>query len=254
MSRDLALHRADEFQSRFGRGVVRWRLRLSTPLLAIGAAFLLTCAPAAARNCKSDPDPGINWQECNKSSLLLQGSELSGANLFEVDFSSTDLRNSDLRSANLEKATLVRASLAGAQADGANFARVEGYRTSLAGISAQGASFAGAELQRADFSGANLTGADFEKAELGRANFAEAVLTGTRFSLANLARADLTGALFKGPIDFRNAFLYLTRVEGLDLTQATGLVQWQVNLACGDAKTMLPAGLKPSPDWPCTFD
>lgn len=252
MSRDPARYEVDEPRWEYDNEASGKQRRLA--LLAIGAALLLTCGPVAAADCKSRPAPGVVWQECNKSSLLLQNSELSSANLFGTDFTSTDLRGSDLRSANLEKATLVRASLAGTRADGANFARVEGYRTSFAGVSAQGASFASAELQRADFTSANLTGANFEKAELGRANFGKAVLTGSRFALANLARAELNRARFDGPVDFKNAFLYLTRIEGLDLTHATGLVQQQVDLTCGDARTKLPAGLKPSPDWPCAFD
>ena len=149
---------------------------------------------------------------------------------------------------------MVRASLAGAKADKANFSRLEAYRTSFAGISAQGASFASAELQRADFSQANLTGADFQKAELGRVNFGKATLTGTHFPMANLSRAELRGATFEGPIDFTDAFLFLTRIGGLDLSKATGLEQAQIDLTCGDKATKLPAGLKAPATWPCKLD
>ena len=31
------------------------------------------------------------------------------------------------------------------------------------------------------------------------------------------------------------------------------LVQWQVDMACGDDKTVLPAGLKKPAVWPCKF-
>ena len=182
------------------------------------------------------------------------GSDLSDANLTDADFSSTDLREANLVGANLEKATLVRASLAGAKADKANFARIEGYRTSFAGMSAPGASFASAELQRADFSGAVLTGADFQKAELGRVNFSKANITGTSFPMANLSRAELRGATFEGPIDLTDAFLFLARLEELDLSQATGLQQLQIDLACGDAATKLPAGITTPATWPCKFE
>ena len=147
----------------------------------------------------------------------------------------------------------MRASLAGAAADKANFAKIEAYRTSFAGISAQGASFVGAEAPRADFSGANLTGADFGKAELGRADFRKATITGGNFPLANLSRADFQGAVFRGPLNFDRAFLFLTRIEGLDLSAAASLSQWQVDLACGDANTKLPKGLKAPKTWPCKF-
>ena len=42
--------------------------------------------------------------------------------------------------------------------------------------------------------------------------------------------------------------------KGLDLSKATGLQQMQIDLACGDAKTKLPAGLKAPATWPCKFE
>lgn len=219
-----------------------------------GFCVLLAQGAAAAPDCQTAPAPGLNWRGCNKSNIVLQGGNLAGADLVETDFSATDLRDANLASANLERATLVRTALAGASATKANFAKVEAYRSTFTDLAAEGASFAGAELQRSDFSGARLTGVDFEKAELGRANFNRAVLTGTRFPLANLARADLSGAVFEGPIEFGEAFMFLTRIEGLDLSAATGLEQGQVDIACGDADTKLPAGLSKPASWPCTFD
>ena len=69
---------------------------------------------------------------------------------------------------------------------------------------------------------------------------------------ANLARADFRGATFTAPIDFDGAFFFLTRIEGLDLSKSTGLSQWQLNMACGDARTELPSGLTRPEDWPCS--
>ncbi len=225
---------------------------------AIGlSAFLVTLALsnlAYAANCKDPSAPGADWSDCNKKQLMLGGIDLEGGNLVNTDFTLTDLRGANLTAANLEKATLVRSSLAGARADKANFAKVEAYRTSFAGISAEGASFNSSELQRTNFTGAKLTGADFEKAELGRANFEKAVITGTRFPMANLSRATFSGSSFEGPIDFTDAFMFLTRIEGVDLSAATGLEQEQVNLTCGDSATKLPAGLSTPANWPCPVD
>lgn len=218
------------------------------------AAGVAASSPAAAAYCAGTPEPGLDWSECSKKNLMLPSSELAGANLSGTDFSLTDLSNSNLTSANLEKANLVRAWLAGARAEKANFARVEAYRSSFANIIANGASFVSAELQRADLSGAQLTGVDFSKAELGRVNFKGAVLTGTRFAVANLSRANLSGATFEGPIDFAEAFMFLTHIEGLDLSAAKGLQQSQVDLACGDDKTKLPEGLTAPTTWPCATD
>jgi len=237
--------------------------RLSGCISTIEAAIAAFCitlgsfvfaGEAAAGDCKGLARPRMDWSDCNKRQLMLGRSNLQGSNLFNTDFSATDLGGSNLTSANLEKATLVRASLAGATADGANFTRVEAYRGNFSGISAEKASFVSSELQRANFTGAKLTGADFEKAELGRANFARAVLTGTRFSTANLSRAVLSGSAFQGPIDFSRAFMFQTRIEGIDLSAASGLTQEQVDLTCGDAATKLPAELSAPSHWPCPAD
>lgn len=224
--------------------------------LGLSAMFVaLTLSNSAyAANCKGPSAPGADWSDCNKKQLMLGGIDLEGGNLTNTDFTLTDLRGANLTAANLEKATLVRSSLAGARADKANFAKVEAYRSSFAGISAEGASFNSSELQRTNFSGAKLTGADFEKAELGRANFDKAVITGTRFPMANLSRATFSGSSFEGPLDFTDAFMFLTRIEGVDLSAATGLEQEQVNLTCGDKATKLPQGLTTPTNWPCPVD
>lgn len=226
--------------------------------LTVGLSALLVTLTlsnfAHAANCKDPSAPGADWSDCNKKQLMLGGIDLEGANLVSTDFTLTDLRGANLTAANLEKATLVRSSLAGAKADKANFAKVEAYRTSFAGISAEGTSFNSSELQRTNFSGARLTGADFEKAELGRANFDKAVITGTRFPMANLSRATFSGSTFEGPLDFTDAFMFLTRIEGVDLSAATGLEQEQINLTCGDSATKLPQGLTTPTNWPCPVD
>jgi uncharacterized protein YjbI with pentapeptide repeats len=228
-------------------------LTASGALAAIAAILVLGAGPAAAADCKGGGGPNTDWQGCDKSMLMLGGSDLRGANLSGTDFTSTDLGGVDLAGANLEKATLTHASLAGAKAEKASFVHAEAYRTNFAGISASGALFTSAELERADFSKAELTAADFSKAELGRASFVGATITGTKFDLSNLSRVEFKDVVFKGPISFDRAFLYLTRIEGLDLSAATGLAQWQVDLTCGDDQTKLPAGLTVPKTWPCKF-
>lgn len=220
----------------------------------VAAPVAMSALPASAADCKAMAAASVDWQGCNKSSLVLGSSALDGALLAETDFSYTDLRSSTLTGANLEKAKLIRSSLAGSTVDKANLNRIEGYRTVFTGMSAKGATFVSGELQRADFTGSDLTGADFQKAELGRAKFEGATITGVRFSHANLSRAELEGAVFQGPLDFTGAFLFLTRLGGLDLSQATGLQQAQVEQACGTADTKLPQGLTAPAGWPCKFE
>jgi uncharacterized protein YjbI with pentapeptide repeats len=216
------------------------------------AAGIFVSGPAAAVQCRSDPQPGIDWSNCKKRLLMLGGSNFEEANLSGADFSMTDLSRTSLKKANLNKTTLVRASLAGANAEEANFERAEGYRSNLSGISAAGANFVSSEMQRSNFSEADLRNVDFTKAELGRTVFHKADLADTRFSMANLSRAIFHGAEISGPVDFTNAFLFLTRIEGVDLSTATGLTQEQITLACGDGSTKLPAGLQTPTQWPCS--
>lgn len=223
-------------------------------LIALAAVFSLGGAARAADDCHDSPRAGIDWRDCNKRNLMLPGGELRGANLTNVDFSGTDLGGSDLVSAIFEKATLVRANLAGSQASGTRFARVEAYRTDFSEINAPGAIFRSGELQRSNFHAAVLTDVDFTKADMGRSQFDKADVSGSRFALANLARADFRGARFAKPADFDRAFFFLTRIEGVDLSAATGLNQWQIDMACGDKGTKLPEGLKPSKGWPCKFE
>ncbi len=223
-------------------------------LLLAAATIGATASAAFAADCSSTPTAEIDWGGCNKKQLMLQGADFLKANLADADLTLTNLSGTDLTSANLEKATLVRAWFTGAKLGKANFAKVEAYRAGFEDVFAEGASFAGAELQRANFSGAKLAGVNFEKAELGRANFNKAVLTGASFSLANLSRADLSDSTFEGPISFDRAFMFLTHIDGLDLSAATGLEQAQIELACGDANTKLPSGLTAPKSWPCASD
>lgn len=205
-------------------------------------------------DCRAAAEPGVNWEDCDRKLLMLRGSNLSGANLFETNLTSTDLRESNLIEANLEKATLFRASLAGSKATGARFDRIEAYRADFSNVDATGASFGSAEMQRAKLNNAMLANTDFTKADLGRAQFDGADISGSRFSLANLARADFRGITSDAALDFKGAFMFLARLEGVDLSTATGVIQAQVDIACGDDSTILPADLTRPDNWPCNFE
>lgn len=218
----------------------------------VGVSF--APAPAHSASCGSSASANVDWAGCVKKNLMLPGNDFQGANLAEADFSMTDLSRNNLSGTNLQKTRLIRAWLTGSTADKADFSRAEGYRSGFQNVSAKQANFEAAELQRANFSGAILTGANFEKAELGRVNFDKAELTDVDFTLANLSRADLGQSSSKKGPRFDRAFMFLTRIEGLDLSNAIELQQSQVDLACGDSGTKLPPGLKAPASWPCPTD
>jgi uncharacterized protein YjbI with pentapeptide repeats len=89
------------------------------------------------------------------------------------------------------------------------------------------ASFNNVRFNGADLSVVNAFGARFTAASFVGANLAQGNFVGAHFESANLARARLDGAIF----------------SGADLSEARGLTQAQLNRACGDAATRLPAGL-----------
>jgi uncharacterized protein YjbI with pentapeptide repeats len=132
---------------------------------------------------------------------------LSDADLSGADLSNADLRQSDCSNARFSNAHLTRARLHQAHLDGA---QLDG--TSLAFANLSGASVRETLLERAGFEAANLSNADFFMAT---------------FSATNLFRAKLNGASF----------------EHADLARAVNLTQEQLNVACGDAETLLPPGL-----------
>lgn len=220
--------------------------------VAFATGYLGKPEPAFAANCKASPTAGVDWQDCRKRNLILEGSDLSGGKLSDADFSSTDLRGTKLDSADFSKAALARAMLDKAHAPEARFEKALGYRTSFAGANLANANFNKAEMHRANFSDAILTNADFDKSELGRVDFSGADINNARFRYANLSRADFRSAKFDTAIDFTGAYFYLTRFEGVDLSNAVGMTQWQVEMACGDDSTKLPADLKRPSNWPCT--
>jgi uncharacterized protein YjbI with pentapeptide repeats len=228
-------------------------------LLGFFAACLVMAASlpfryADAADCRADPEPEVDWSACSKKNLMLGGNDFAGANFRDADLSYTDMRDTNLTAAVLEKATLIRTWFTGARLDKASFARVEAYRSSFQKVIAKGTSFASAELQRAAFDGADLSYASFEKADLSRASFDEAILSGASFTYANLSRADLSKARIEGTIGLDKAFMLLTRIEGLDLSRATGLDQSQIDIACGNGETRLPTGLATPASWPCPKD
>ena len=120
----------------------------------------------------------------------------------------------------------------------------------LAGSTLNGGDLAKAELMRSNFTSANLSNANLEKAELQRAVFSGGNLNGANLTGADLDRAVLAKANLGGA-KFAQARMFLTRLEGVDLSAALGLAQSQLDSACGDSQTKLPKGLKPSSSWPC---
>lgn len=80
-----------------------------------------------------------------------------------------------------------------------------------------------------------LRGSDLSDpvADFRNASFFELDLSGANLAHANLAGADMTGVS-----------LVTTALNGTDLRRAKGLMQKQLDQACGDAATKVPFGMK----------
>jgi uncharacterized protein YjbI with pentapeptide repeats len=176
---------------------------------------------------------GADLREANLRGAHLEGARLEGANL----------RRSDLRDATLQNARLTQSDLQGARLVGAKLTGADLYRSDLRGVSLRETRMPRAKMVSADLRGADLKGARMLGSQLAKANLAGADLRGAKLKLVNFQGTDLRGA------DLRGADLYRTKLfganlGGADLREVTHLRQWQIDQACLDGKTRLPAKIE----------
>jgi uncharacterized protein YjbI with pentapeptide repeats len=101
----------------------------------------------------------------------------------------------------------------------------------------------GADLTNQCVKQGNLEGAKFDGAKLVLMCMSYADFSGASFRNADLAGANLAHAKVDNA-DFTGANLSITSVRGTDLSHAIGLTQAQLDRACADSETQVPAGLK----------
>ncbi|MEJ0026098.1 MAG: pentapeptide repeat-containing protein [Rhizomicrobium sp.] len=134
--------------------------------------------------------------------------------------------------------TLGSPAFAGPAYDAAAVARIHAAIVDCPGCNLAGADLTNTCVKAHDLTGANFDGATAVLMCMSYANFSNATFRGTDLSGANLAHARLDGA------DLSGAVLDITSIKGTDLTRTRGLTQKQLDQACGDADTRVPAGLK----------
>lgn len=238
-----------------GMGRIRALRGLAVVMMAGHAMMMMPLASLgvsdARADCSSSPGKGVEWQDCRKRNLIVSGYDFTDANFSRADLSSSDLRDTTLVNANFEKANIVRASLSGSDASGANFNGVIASRTNFSEVNLANADLGKAEIIRGDFSDSILKDIDMSKGEFFRSEFNGATMGNVDFSYSNLARSDFRGVTLNAPVDMTNAFLFLTRLDDLDISFVTGLKAWQLEMACGNENTILPEGLERPESWPC---
>ena len=156
--------------------------------------------------------------------LNLSGAQLQGANLRETRLQKVNLREAQLQAADLREAQLQEADLVKAQLQGVNL-----FGTQFQGANLGEARLQGAYLVKAQLQGVNLFGTQLQGADL-----REAQLQGAYLREAQLQEADLGE----------------TQLQGADLRETQNLTQAQIDTACLDEHTQLPAGLTRPPPCP----
>lgn len=125
---------------------------------------------------------------------------------------------------------------------GASCARCDLFQIDLSYHHVSGRDFAGSRLRQSDLSLASADRTRFHGANLSLANLFGVRASHGDFTDANLEGAILVGGYF-GAARFNGAALTGANVSGAELAGAIGLTQTQLNTACGDSTTTLPAGL-----------
>lgn len=106
-----------------------------------------------------------------------------------------------------------------------------------------GIDVSGSRLRQANLALATMNGARFDNANLSVANLFGGRFTGASFRNADLSQAVLVGTYF-GSADLSGANLSGANLSGAEMASVRGLTQAQLNAACGDSSTQLPAGLR----------
>jgi uncharacterized protein YjbI with pentapeptide repeats len=124
------------------------------------------------------------------------------------------------------------------KADPKAVASIQGGIVDCPDCQLEGADLTNSCVKAKDLHGANFDGANATLMCMSFANFQGASFRGTILDGANLAGAKLDGA------DMTGARTNITSFLGTDLRHVKGLTQTQLNSACGNAQTKVPAGLK----------
>ena len=123
-------------------------------------------------------------------------------------------------------------------ADPAAVAKIHGGIVDCVGCNLRGADLSNTCVKAHDLHGADFTGANATLMCMSYANFSGVSFRGTTLDAANMAHAKMDGA------DLTGAKTSITSFKGTDLTKVKGLTQAQLDAACGDSETRVPAGLK----------
>ena len=204
------------------------------PLILTALPFVFFAMPSAAQirvDARIQMSSG-SCAGCDLSNKAMNGVRLNNANL-----SGSVFNNSNLSGGSLD----------GSDLSGAHFRGTLMYRVKGDGVMMPGAVLADATLTEAHLSNAKLAEANLSRANLSRAIFSNSDFKGAQFNNANLTGAQFQGGQFQNA-RFDGTILIDAKLENADFSganmfRAQGLKQAQLDEACGDERTRLPAGL-----------
>lgn len=188
--------------------------------------------------------------------------DLSGKNLPHMTIRDANFQGSSFNRANLSGGRIYGSDLSGTQFRKAFLAQIKGSHVNFTDAKMQDVTLVEAnldtsiltrsDLRRADlargrFVSSNFNGADLSSATAPGVNFESSHFIGARFDHANLQEARLDKGVFRD-VKFGNAIMRDVTMagadfSGADLSRAQGLMQAQLDTACGDPQTDVPAGL-----------
>jgi uncharacterized protein YjbI with pentapeptide repeats len=188
----------------------------------------------------------------------VKGSDFSGQDLPFANFDRTFAAKANFRGTALGYASFIYADLREADfgfgdesyygwgLTGRSTRIAVGFESSISlnNVDLGNSVFLGADMREAKLTSVNATEADFTVTDLRKANLTQGI-----FDSANFIGSDMRGALLGGA-SLSDAQLHGARLEGTDLSQVRGLTQVQIDLACMDARTKLPPGLRTA--MPCS--
>jgi uncharacterized protein YjbI with pentapeptide repeats len=180
--------------------------------------------------------------------LNLKDASLEGQNLSEANLRGRDLQRANLALSNLYRADLSAANLERANLDGADLREANLSESLLSYARLRGSKLQRADLRNSRIDNADLSKSNLDQSHLGDAQLQNALLSNTsarevhfgytKLTGTDLTNSDLSNSLFRGT-DLSGAIL-----NGANLKGAAELTQSQLDVACGDNKTVLPPGLK----------
>jgi uncharacterized protein YjbI with pentapeptide repeats len=109
-------------------------------------------------------------------------------------------------------------------------------------INCRGCDLSGADLSHQCVKNGDLTGAKFDDVKAHYMCMSFANFTGVSFRNADLTGANLAHAVLTNA-DMTGTTLDIVSLKGTDLSSVRGLTQAQIDRACADSETKLPAGL-----------